>query len=272
MKSRIIPNSIQLPKDKLIGMVKTKFDDYINFINYQHIDFPQNIDFHFYNGLTDRKEFIGQVYVPDNDNQNYTLTLDQIDCITNKKDVVFHEFTHIMDYLIINKDLPFDEKLSTIRYISEIRATYIEYFARCNINQYDNSILLPSNTILFSGAKFKQITLDEEVICYQDKIIKCIQQSDKRNAKDSSDILVKLAYYMGFVLFIQKHTHIQIDSSNIIQLLSDRFGESVELFFNSKDIIPLNFSPIDIKILHLIKDIENLMINYYIEKFIRPHR
>ena len=177
-----------------------------------------------------------------------------------------------MDYLIINKDLSFEERLNTIHYISEIRATYIEYFARCNIKEFDENILLPSNTTIFSSIKFKPISLDDEVICYQDELAKYIQKPTIRNAKDCSDMLVKFSYYMGFVLFIQKHTQIQIDSSNIIQLLSDRFGESIKLFFNLKDIIPLNFVPIDIKILHLAKDIKKSLINNYIDKFIKPHR
>jgi len=268
MKSRIIPSSLNLSEDKLINAVKVKFAQYLKFIGCKYIDFPEKILLKFYNGLADKKPFIGQLHIPNSDNEKCILTLDQIDCITNKNDVIFHEFTHIFDYLIVNKNIPFDKRVSTLHYISEIRATYIEYCVRCNIKKLDNDILLPSTTTVFSSIKFKQIQICDEVIYYQDALIERIKKPNVRDATDYNDMLVKLAYYMGFSLFIQKHTHIKINSDDIIRLLSVRLGDSVERYFALKDLIPLDFLPISEDILHLAKDTETVMKNHYIDKFI----
>lgn len=274
MKSHMKFETLQVPNDNLIKIVKQNFKEYLKFINYSDIEIPNNVNFKFYNGLdrSNSQSFIAQLYIPNNDSETFTLTFEQLDCVTQRKEVFYHEFTHLMDYMIVNKNIPFKDRLSSLHYVSEIRATYFEYLTRCGIAQISENINLSPSTKVISSIKFgKTVKLDEEIYLYQEQLIANIKKRYK-NKKDFNTFFksyIEYSYYLGLILMIKKHSHITIDQDCISNLLTEFMGESIKLYSNILDIISVDFSPIKQSVLDFSRTINDVSNNFYKNNFLK---
>lgn len=270
MKSHINYKSLEVPHDKLIKIVKSQFQEFLKYINYPQIEFPNCVELQFYNGLNKGTEFRGQLHVPNNSNNNYTLALEQIDCLQPSREVLFHEFVHIMDYLILNNHLSFEDKLEYLNEFSEIRATYYEYLIRANISTNNTHIKLNENSDVFSGFKYKSLKLSDEIFLYQSNISNLIKNFKIHNASCYYNNTKQLCYYIGFILFLEKHSNIIVDTyiSSLTEQIMTIWGTGITALINIRQIVPLDFFSLNIDTLKIIKKSFNLSKDFYIQKYI----
>ena len=265
MKSHIRNKDIVFPDSTLIKTTKETFAEYLIYINHPQIEFPNNISFEFFNGFQHSGEPYGAFYLPNEFNEHYTLRLEQVHTLNKNKESLYHEFTHIMDYIVLNSHLSFEE-IKQLKFIAEVRAKYIECCTRMDfINAFENH-KITYNSLIKSKFSKKPLSINEELSNYNELLFNKISLfNNVLSSLDYQDLLKFLYYYIGFITFIEKNSETEINTSQITELLKPIMGESVIDFFNIRKNIPLNFSNIDKNLLlETIQIIHNIIPNKFL--------
>lgn len=265
MKAHIQRNNMQLSQEPLKKITKQIFKEYLLFIGYENIDFPENVEIKTFNGYQSKEHNFGQLKIPNNENDLYTLNLEQLAVVNKCKEILYHEFTHMMDYVIINNHISFDNKLNNFSFPSEVRAKYIELAYRANFQNVKDNKRLTENSLL-SDYINKPITLKCEI---EKQNVKILNEINDYIENDFFGVMNQLYYYIGFVNFVEKHSDIIIDTAPVINALSLKLGNTIQQLFDLRKTIPLDFKPIELSTLTHIGDTIHSMYQYYIDNHLR---
>lgn len=265
MKSHVQRKTMEFSIEPLKNMTKQLFKEYLSFICYDSLEFPANVEIRTFNGFQSKKYNQGSLHIPEKDNEPYVLSLEQMAVINKSKEVLYHEFTHMMDYVIINNHVSFDDRLNNFSFIGEVRAKYVEYLYRAGFKNITDNKLLNGASIILSDFTYKPDTLSLEIEKYNNKIINDIDSLHT----DFFNIIRQISYYIGFVIFVEKHSDVIIDISPIIEKLSCALGKDIKTLIEYCKTIPLDFNPINKAILITAGDIERSMYQYYIDNHLK---
>ena len=257
---------MQLSQEPLRKITKQIFKEYLLFIGYEDIDFPENVEIKTFNGYQSKEYNFGQLKIPNNENDLYTLNLEQLAVANKCKEILYHEFTHMMDYVIINNHISFENKLNNFSFPSEVRAKYIELAYRANFQNIKDDKRLTENSLLLSDFTYKPIALKFEIEKLNTKILNEINDYIE---SDFLGVMTQVYYYIGFMNFVEKHSDIIIDTAPVINALSLKLGNTIQQLFDSRKIIPLDFQPIELSILTSIGNTVNSMYQYYINNHLK---
>lgn len=260
MKSHKQMKSMQFAQEPLKRKTREIFKEYLSFIYYDNIDFPKNVEIKPFNGYQTREYNFGELTIPNEVNEAYVLNLEQSTIATISKEILYHEFTHMMDYVVNNKHIAFKDRLHNLHFLSEVRATYIEYLIRSNFKSTKDNKTLNNNSIVLSSRVFTSILLADEIKKYNDQIIKDINNISYDNFLS---VINQIYYYIGFIVFVEKHSDTVIDYTPVIQKLSPLLGDTIQNLFEIRNTIPLNFEPIEQELFYNIGNIENSIYQYY---------
>lgn len=266
MKSHIQRKNMQLSQEPLKRITKQIFKEYLLFIDYDSIDFPENVVIDIFNGYQSKEYNYGQLRIPDKENDLYVLSLEQLTVANKCKEILYHEFTHMMDFVVINNHISFDDRLHNFSFPSEVRAKHIEYLYRANFNNIKDNRCLTENSILLSDFTYKPIALKYEIEKHNAKILNEINEYIEQKF---FDVMNQVYYYIGFLNFVEKHSDIIIDTTPVINALSLKFGNTIQQLFDLRKTIPLDFQPIELSTLMSIGNTVQLMYKYYIDNHLK---
>lgn len=263
MKSHINYNNIN--DITLKPIIDEVFKDFLMFIGVDCFPFPECV---YINIFTDDNEKFGNkggyFQKTDNSQKSYTLGLKRQACIIKHKSTMFHEFTHMMDFI---KLCPPD-KQECINIISEIRAKYVEHKVIAGYNSlYENHKLNPNDIMQFPYTKEKQ-SLSNIIDIYNNLLKNYIMNYSGNDIDKPYDILTVISYYIGFILFVEHNSDISVDYSNIINITEPILGEGVKGLFNNRKYIPLDFVPLPEKVVKLYELIRDVCYKFYRNHYI----
>lgn len=261
MKSHVQRSSIQFTQEFLKKTTKKVFKEYLSFICYDNIDFPENVKINTFNGYQSKGREFGGLVIPNNSEELYVLNLEQMAVAAMHKEILYHEFTHIMDNVIINTHISFENKLHNLHFLSEVRAKYIEYLFRAGFKDVKDNKRLNSKSLVLSDLVFKPISFTSEIERYNNKIINDINSISDKNF---FDVINQIYYYIGFAVFAEKHSDSTIDFTPIIEKLSPMLGDTIQELIESSKMIPLDFNQIEQNVVTTIGNIEKSIYQYYI--------
>ena len=263
MKSHINYNNIN--DITLKSIIDEAFKDFLTFIGVEHFPFPECVSI---NIFTDYNEKFGNkggyFQKTDTSRKPYTLGLKRQACIAKHKPTMFHEFTHLMDFI---KLCP-QNKQEYINIISEIRAKYVEHKINAEYSSlYDNHKLSSNDIMLFPYIKDEQ-PLSNIIDIYNNLVKSYIINYSGNDIDKPYDILTVISYYIGFILFIEHNTDISVNYSNIIDITEPILGEGVKGLFDNRKYIPLDFAPLPEKVIKLYELIRDVCYKFYRNHYI----
>lgn len=104
------------------------FSEYLSFINYPQVPFPSNIKIEVFDGKKDNHGYVlGQLHRIGNTGKDFEFFIEQNMFRPDQKSILYHEFTHVLDFAILNQIENYDEFYHQFTIVSEIRASFIEY-------------------------------------------------------------------------------------------------------------------------------------------------
>lgn len=265
MKSHVQIKTREFSQEPLKNITKQLFKEYLSFICYDPLEFPTNVEIKPFNGFQSKEHNLGLLRIPEKDNEPYILYLEQLAIVNKNKEILYHEFTHMMDFVIINNHISFEDKLHNFSFISEVRAKYIEYLYRAGFKNIADNKLLDGTSIILSNFTYKSDTLSFEIKKYYNKIINDINSL----YDDFFDVIKQISYYIGFIVFVEKHSNMLIDITQITEKLSYALGKDIETLIKYCKTIPLDFQPIDRSTLITAGTIERSMHQYYIDNHLK---
>lgn len=204
------------------------FSEYLSFINFQPIPFPNNIKIEIFDGKKDNHGLsFGQLRRIGDTGKNFQFSIEQTMLLCEPKITLFHEFTHIMDFVVLNQFDNYDEFYDLYSIMSEIKASFVEYAVitgskniedmsapfsyknfKCSFNKKPSPITsLP-----------KQFSTD---IIYS--AIKGMDYSPQFGVK----LIRQIMYYIGMCICIVKKTGIKIDHSDLINEMKKYYGNNI---------------------------------------------
>lgn len=230
-------------KEPILSM----WNEYTKFIEKPNIPFPNNIEFKFTlenpNGYTNDSSVS---YIGDGKFEFFIRQKTM-----RNKVVMFHEFTHIMDLLVINKPEDIDNFLKTYNAISETRAEYLSYLFNAGLTNISDEEVVPYNKIL----AMEQDTVENVILSRQKEMFDLFSMLEDIKSLDDTDLINKLnlvlkgiQYYLGFCLFIEYHTDISVNNENILKKASQLFGDYIYNVFDISDDISLSMDETDMEL------------------------
>lgn len=257
--------------------IPSLWKEYTQFIRKPNLSFPNNITINITNMIGDEVKSLNYgslIYLGDN---KFEFNIEQAVVRQKFKPILYHEFTHIVDMIILNPYKNGDMKpfVKTCSTISEIRAEYVAYVINTGLKSITDSTILPDDTIVIS----EQNTIKEEILKNQKAILECLsslntyQKSDDTNINEQiNNILKQVLYYIGFCLFISNHTNLTIDNDPILEKGSYIFGEDFYDFFDLSDNVPLSIDELDTDIALDYFEIFKDCFLYYRNHFCKDNR
>ncbi len=146
------------------------------------------------------------------------------------KSTMYHEFTHILDYINAPQSLSFDEKRRILHAYSEYHAVHMEMKCACGFDNCDEVKKLDKNIIVYNG--FEPLNIIEYLKNYEKDFIEtikiCIQDLD---AQSLVSFWQHSIYYQSKIDFFDKYCDFdikQIIDVNIVhQLCGDYFQKLI---------------------------------------------
>lgn len=242
-KESLIDISDLLQDDVLKDVILSTWKEYTNFIEKPGLSFPNNIVFKFFD-YKKNPEIKENAHVINLNNGNFEFLIEQL--FVRDKSTLYHEFTHIMDMIMLHHpgDIKeFDKMYSTI---TETRSDYISYMYDSGLKSISDKTLISSNSIIQS----KHSSIGDCIQKESEKMTKYLSSLEPQNIchnkKSLADVIFvqkQLQYYLGFCLFIKKHTNIPINNTILLKATSI-FGDKIYEIFEMCERIPLNMNDI----------------------------
>lgn len=215
------------------------FSQYLKFINYPQTPFPNDIKITtkdiIYGSGDKQNGAIGTLKLLENDNCPFEFIIDKNALAYNDifKSTLYHEFTHVMDDVILNKSDDYVDYFIKANNASEIRASYIQYLIETGSNSVSDFNIPQSHKIIDCDFTEKPTSIELLPMAYQDYLINLLTNSKET---DFYELLHRnICYYIGFCRCIERKLGITMDHSKVVEAYSKFFGDSF------KDIIQYGY-------------------------------
>lgn len=245
-------------------LIKQTWTEYTKFIGKPGIAFPSNITLKFPNTIDENstiKELSHFNYIG---NDSFELLVEQ--AVVRDKPTLYHEFTHVINIDILNCSFETDDFLNIYSAITENRADYIMYMFKYGLKSISDTTIL-TNSIINENVDSVQKKLKEQLISINPQNI-----TDEEMKQKLIFVLKQIQYYIGFYLFVKKHTNVPINNEDILSQASELFGDNIVKFFQLADKIPLSMKEINEDEIQFAEEYSKIFRRcyiYYCSKFQR---
>lgn len=222
--------------------------EYVKFVEIPNTPFPSNIEIIFCDNTNNDSQTreLAKLVLDDENNDNFNFYIERQ--LATSTLLLYHEFTHIVDKVILKQ--PIGSKILTgiSSSILEIRAEYIMCLYDAGLKSIsDDTLLTKENTLSSDGT-----SLRDEIYSKQKEILGYISSIEPDNITNKDDIVSKIAfvynqlqYYLGFCLFIEDKTDMTVVNDNIISRALPLLGNNIYDIFNLAYEIPTTMEIID---------------------------
>lgn len=259
-------------------IIHNLFSQYLKFINYSQIPFPNDVkiimkDILAMNPKEKEYESSGSVGLSDDNNFRFNFILDQtvLDCCEQYQSTIYHEFTHIMDDTVLNQSENYVDFFHKYSGISEIRASYIEYLVITGSKSITDFSVPKTHKIIECDFVSKPTPIEYLYQQYQNYLISSLSDNTSLGSRGEFNIR-QLYYYIGFYRCIESKLNITIDHSRLVGAYAKFFGDSVCDLIKLGYEVDLGFSDVDMELVTNFYSSAQQCIDYYKQNTIYAKR
>lgn len=224
-----IKNKTMSYEDKLCEV----FSEYLSFINYPQVPFPNGIKIEVFDGRKDTHgNSFSQLHRIGKSGRNFEFFIEQNMFRSDQKATLYHEFTHIMDFLILNQNDNYEEIYDNLPFVAEIRASFVEYaLITGSKNIFD--MTAPSSLRAFKlNFNRKASSIYDLPKQYQNDIINTVSKNIDYSIEMGVAIIKQIAYYLGMCICISTKVDISIDHLPLIDFMRKYYGDKFTELIN----------------------------------------
>lgn len=169
----------------------------------------------------------GDANVKYNNSADIVLTINRLSPLIYKygfRDILFHEFTHIYDYLTFNGTKQMSP--ATFTAFTEIHAAYVKLMSAFGFKSYGDEMLLncDSEFKIFQGSR----TLSKFVLAYYEELLDYITEYYEKKTTDKfTKMFNHLLYCIGYLQFCERYCGIDALTVRCFMKLEKLLGSDV---------------------------------------------
>lgn len=228
-------------KEFVLGVDMPELDNQ----NIQIVDFGNTIG-----------EPIARIIPPNNRNGKYILKIDYSLYFMNNvlKSILFHEFTHILDYSSLFNNL--DDQEALIKLYSEYHASQIQMKALLGFYNLEDNKNIMFKDMIYDVDKL--VTVEKYFLDKRNEYITILNQSNLFNKDNLRQNTYNLMYYLGNLSVIKNHCNEDLREILDINIFIGRYGVEMKKIIDILELYDDCFNTEEFKLMAL----KSILANY----------